>query len=208
MWVKICGVSNVESAIVVADAGADALGLNFVGRSKRRISTETAGAIADAVRGRLELVAVVEDWTVEEAARLRDQLKLDRVQFHSARSVIDESTLPDWAYMASGLSTPSDASALAIPTQRWILVDACVGGISGGTGSTFDWNWVKSVAVERPLILAGGLGVANVVDAIATAQPFGVDVASGVEPKNKPGIKDPDLVCEFVRRARGGPDKA
>jgi len=202
MWVKICGVCSVESARVVAEAGADALGLNFVSRSKRKVSEDDARAIAAAVRGRIELIGVVEDCSIERADALREALKLDRIQMHTARVALNESELPEWAYLAAGISSSADAAKFAVPLQKWVLVDACVAGKSGGTGSTFNWNWVKQLAKKRSLILAGGLSVSNVAQAIATALPFGVDVASGVEPAGNPGKKDPELVREFVRLAR------
>jgi len=205
MWVKICGVCSVESAQVVAEAGADALGLNFVARSKRKVTEDSARAIAAAVRGRLELIGVVEDCSVERAGALRETLKLDRIQMHSARAELNEAELPEWAYGAVGISRPADAAQFAAPSQKWLLVDACVAGKSGGTGSTFNWNWVKQLAKERTLVLAGGLSVSNVAQAIATALPYGVDVASGVEFAGNPGNKDPELVREFVRLAQAVP---
>ena len=202
MWVKICGACDVASARVIAEAGADAIGLNFVKRSKRRVTFDDARAIADAVRGSVELVGVVEDYPIAEACELRQLLGLDLVQLYSTQSSIDEASLPSWAFIAVGLARPVDADRLARSANRRILVDACVAGESGGTGVTLDWTWVKGLASERALILAGGLTPDNVSEAITTVGPFGVDVASGVEFPGKPGFKDPELVKRFVTEAR------
>ena len=202
MWVKICGACDVASARVIAEAGADAIGLNFVKRSKRRVSFDDARAITDAVRGSVELVGVVEDYPIAEACELRQLLGLDRVQFYSTQGPIDEASLPSWAFIAVGLAGPVDADRLARSANRRILVDACVAGESGGTGVTLDWTWVKGLASERALILAGGLTPDNVAEAIATVAPFGVDVASGVEFPGRPGFKNPELVKRFVAEAR------
>lgn len=202
MWVKICGACDVASAQAVVQAGADALGLNFVTRSKRRVSPEQARMIADAVRGSVELVGVVEDRTIDQACEIRQLFGLDRVQIHLARLATIETALPNWAYVAVGLTGPSDVDRLARIAGTRILVDACVAGKSGGTGVTLDWNWVRGLAARRSIVLAGGLTPDNVADAIVTAAPFGVDVASGVEFPGRPGFKDPERVKRFVCEAR------
>ena len=202
MWIKICGARDVASARAVVDAGADALGLNFVARSKRRVTVDEARVIGDAVRGLVELVGVVEDCPLEQACEIRQLLGLDRIQIHVTRSSLDESMLPDWAYIAVGLAEPADAERLVLPVASPVLVDGCVAGKSGGTGVALNWSWVKPLAQRRKVILAGGLTPNNIGAAISAVAPFGVDVASGVEVPGNPGLKDPDLVVRFVTEAR------
>jgi phosphoribosylanthranilate isomerase len=202
MWIKICGVCDPQSAQYVAEVGADAIGLNFVGRSKRFVTVEQALSIANSVRGAVELVGVVEDLSLQQAAELQERVGLDRVQLHYSQLSFTNSQLPAWAYLAIGLTARDDVRPLDDRLGEMILVDACFDGNSGGTGARFDWNWVVDVASRRRIVLAGGLTPNNVQDAIALVGPYGVDVASGVEFPGKPGSKDPKLVRQFVRCAR------
>ena len=141
MWIKICGVCDTHSAHVAVDAGADAIGLNFVRRSKRLVSVEQARTIADSVRGLIELVGVVEDLALDQAAALRNQLGLDCIQLHFANWEPTGFEVPTWAYLAIGLAARTDAQTLHNRCGDPILVDANVAGQSGGTGCVFDWNW-------------------------------------------------------------------
>jgi phosphoribosylanthranilate isomerase len=202
MWIKICGVCDTQSAHSAVDAGADAIGLNFVSRSRRRVSVEQAHSIADSVRGQIDLVGVVEDMSLKQAAALRNQLGLNRIQLHLGNRETIGLEIPPWAYLALGLAAPADVQVLDDVFGDPILVDASVAGKSGGTGSVFDWNWVVPIARRRRVVLAGGLTPNNVADAIALVRPWGVDVASGVEFPGLPGSKDPGLVARFVRSAR------
>jgi phosphoribosylanthranilate isomerase len=89
--------------------------------------------------------------------------------------------------------------AASYPGQR-LLVDTKVSGVSGGTGKVFDWQLVTDLAKQRELVLAGGLTPKNVAAAVRVLEPFGVDVASGVE--LVPGVKDDELVTAFVLAVR------
>lgn len=201
-WIKICGVCDVHSAKVAVSAGADAIGLNFVQWSKRLLTLEQAATIANEVRGAVELVGVVEDTPLEQAAALRERLGLDRIQFHYDVMRPDSTELPDWAIAAIGIAEPNDVRRIADWPSSLLLLDACVAGKSGGTGITFDWSWVVEIARRKRVILAGGLKPDNVGDAIALVHPWGIDVSSGVEIAAMPGTKDPELVTRFMRNAR------
>lgn len=201
-WIKICGVCDVRSALVAVNAGADAIGLNFVQRSKRLVTFERATTIANEVRGAVELVGVVEDKPLEQAKALREQLGLDRIQLHYDVMHPDGTELPNWAYMALGIAEPNDVSRIADSPSSLLLLDACVAGKAGGTGVAFNWNWVIEIAKRKRVILAGGLKPDNVRDAVALVHPWGVDVSSGVEIPGMPGAKDPELVTRFIRNAR------
>jgi phosphoribosylanthranilate isomerase len=201
VWIKICGFCDTESARVAVELGVDAIGLNFVSRSKRRVSVPMARQIAESVRGRVELIGVVESMTLADAAALREDLRLDRIQFH--RPVPAQAQgLPQWAYWAVGISGPGDAVGLANYPGELLLVDTIVRGETGGTGQPFDWLLVESIAQLRRVVVAGGLTPENVAAAISQAHPYGVDVASGVELPGAPGQKHPDLLRAFVDNAR------
>ncbi len=206
-WIKICGVTTPEDAELVVAAGADALGVNLVPRSKRAVDLPTAQTIAKAVRGKIELIGVVADRELEAVDALRRELGLDWLQLHGNEPPGMVARLQR-AYKAIGISMPEDVTrARACPGER-LLVDRKVGereqlaGVLGGSGQRFDWTLVVELARARPIILAGGLTPDNVSLAIATVSPWGVDVASGVESAKDPRRKYPELVKRFVERAR------
>lgn len=202
-WIKICGVTSVEDAERVVQLGADAIGLNFVAGSKRRVSRQQAEGIVQAVRGRVELVAVVADPTDPEIEELRGELGIEWLQLHGQEPAQRVSRLLPRAYKAVAIEDAADARrAATFPGQR-LLVDTKVPGALGGTGRVFDWQLVTELAKERQLILAGGLTPANVAGAVRVLAPFGVDVASGVE--SSPGRKDHELLTAFVLNVRSAP---
>jgi phosphoribosylanthranilate isomerase len=199
-WLKICGVTNEEDALLVAEAGADAIGLNFVATSKRRVDEESARRIADAVRGRVELIGVVANETPERLRALLATLGLDFLQLHGDEPPSFLTEVPR-SFKAAGIADAADvAQAARYPGER-LLVDAKHGGASGGTGQRFDWSFVRELAESRRLILAGGLTPENVAEAVSQLKPWGLDVASGVE-LGDPRRKDADRVRRFVENAR------
>ncbi len=203
-YIKICGVTNVEDALLATAAGADALGLNFVLTSKRLIDRDTATRIADAVGGRVELVAVVADRSYDELWDLRAATGIRWLQLHGAESPDDlESLIPD-AYKAIAIGDATDVLRADDYGGARLLLDAksAVPGQLGGTGARFDWSLAAALARRRDVIVAGGLDAANVGDAVRTLQPFGVDVASGVEVAGEPRRKDGARVRAFVSAVR------
>jgi phosphoribosylanthranilate isomerase len=199
-WIKICGVTRVDDAERVVQLGGAALGLNFVHGSKRRVTVEQARPIVEAVRGRIELVAVVADPTDSELKELREELGIEWLQLHGQEPAARVSRLLPGAFKAVAIEDAADARlAGSYPGER-LLVDAKVGAGSGGTGKVFDWQLVTELARTRQLILAGGLTPGNVAAAIRVLAPWGVDVASGVE--SAPGIKDHELLTAFVLAVR------
>jgi phosphoribosylanthranilate isomerase len=202
LWIKICGVTSVEDALAALEAGADAIGVNFVPSSKRYVELGVGRAIRDAVGDRAEVVGVVADRPLGELALLRERTGIDWLQLHGNETTDAVRALLPCAYKAIRIGTALDAAdARGVPGER-LLVDAKVEGELGGTGRTFDWKLVTGLAAERPLVLAGGLTAENVAEAVRTVRPFGVDVAGGVESKD-PRRKDPERLDRFIRAARG-----
>jgi phosphoribosylanthranilate isomerase len=198
-WIKICGVTRASDAERVVQLGADALGLNFVHGSKRRITLEQARTIVDAVRGRIELVAVVANPTEQELEELQ-QLGIEWLQLHGDEPAARVARLLPRAFKAVAIEDAADARrAATFPGER-LLVDTKVGASSGGTGKVFDWQLVTELSRTRQLIVAGGLTPRNVAAAVRVLTPFGVDVASGVE--SAPGVKDAALLEAFVLAVR------
>lgn len=200
-WLKICGITGEEDAELAVSLGADALGLNFVATSKRRIDEPTARAIAARVRGRVELVGVVANEPAESARALAAAVGLDWLQLHGDEPASELSRLPR-AFKAVGIANAVDAArAASYPGER-LLVDTKTSGALGGTGQRFDWSLILELAASRHLILAGGLTPENVAEAVRRVQPWGVDVASGVEDARDPRRKDPIRMARFIEEAR------
>jgi phosphoribosylanthranilate isomerase len=201
LWIKVCGITRFEDAFVALDAGADALGVNFVSSSKRHVDVEFGRALCEAVGDRAEIIAVVADRSLAELAEIRERTGVAWLQLHGSEAPDAVRALLPHAYKAVRIATASDANeAQRMPGER-LLADAKVEGELGGTGKVFDWRLVVELSRERKLVLAGGLTPENVAEAIRITRPFGVDVASGVE-AGDPRKKDPERVARFVRAVR------
>jgi phosphoribosylanthranilate isomerase len=201
LWIKLCGITGVDDARLVARSGVDAIGVNLVPSSKRYVDQETARAIARAVGGDVELVAVVADLAEDELASLRDRLGVRSVQLHGSEPPEALEPLLPHAYKALRIAAARDVALASGYGGSRLLVDAKVEGALGGTGHVFDWTLIADLARQRPLVLAGGLTPENVGRAVAEVRPFGVDTASGVEGSD-PRQKDPEKVRRFVETAR------
>ena len=201
VWVKICGITCVEDAQMVVEAGADAIGVNLIPSSKRAVDWNTARTLREAVGASAEVVAVVADFGVSKLLELRERTGIRWLQLHGAETRDELATvLPD-AYKAARIGGAADVTDARRFTGPRLLVDAKVSGALGGTGHSFDWSLVRELASERPLVLAGGLRPDNVTRAVESVRPFGIDTASGVE-NGDPRRKDPEKTRDFVRAAR------
>ncbi len=201
MWLKICGITSSADAELSVRAGADAIGLNLVPESPRHLTLEHALGIARAVDGRVRVVAVVADKTLDELLALRSS-GIDWLQLHGEETPELVATLQPQAYKALRIGGAEDVVRARSYPGEVLLVDAKVAGMRGGSGQRFDWSLVRGLARERPLILAGGLNPENVRDAVVEVSPWGIDVASGVEIEGRPREKDPAKVQRFVAAAR------
>jgi phosphoribosylanthranilate isomerase len=198
--VKICGITNLEDALMAVEAGADALGFVFFRGSPRFISPEQAVAI---IRNLPPFVQTVGLFVNEEEAtvnRVADRCGLDLVQLHGEET-------PDYCDKISRRVIKAfrikDAASLdGIENYRVAacLLDAWSPASHGGTGTTFNWDIAARVSSSQRIILAGGLTPDNVAEAVATVNPYAVDVSSGVE--SSPGIKDAALVSRFIRSCK------
>ncbi len=207
-FVKICGITSVADAIMATEAGADALGLNFVPASKRVIDTATAAHISDAVGGRVELVGVVANRSVPELEELRTATGIRWLQLHGSEAPEELDLLLPEAYKAIAIANRADVARAGEYGGQRLLVDAKIEGELGGTGQRFDWSLALPLTKLRDLILAGGLTPENVRSAIDALHPFGVDVASGVEARGNPRQKDAARVRAFIDAVRAAdPDR-
>ncbi|GAB5405991.1 MAG: phosphoribosylanthranilate isomerase [Aureliella sp.] len=208
---KICGVTRPADLEVLAAAGTDCVGLNFVSSSKRRVSLEDGQRLSStASKLGLKVAAVVMDMPEDELAQLVEAVPVDFLQLHGSErpEVLEGLRKPLPIIKALSWSGRDAEQQLAtqwngVPSLVAFLVDAFAPGVGGGTGKTVRWDLLspRPDALSRlPLILAGGLKPENVAQAIAIAQPHGVDTASGVE--TQPGIKDDSMVHAFTKNAQ------
>ena len=194
--VKVCGLTSLAQARACADAGADAIGLNFWPRSPRRCDDATAAAIAQALGARVRVVAVVVDAGAARIEAIR-ALGVRWIQLHGSEPPDEVARWLPEAYKAVHLD--GAAAPPRYPGDE-LLADARVGDLPGGTGVRCDWDAAAALARTTKLWLAGGLTPENVAEAIARVRPYGLDVASGVE--RAPGDKDLAAVARFVANAR------
>ncbi len=203
--VKVCGITNLEDALVAALAGADALGFNFWPRSPRYIAPRAAADIIAQLPPLVTSVAVVVDEPPAQVARLARRSGVRAVQLHGEESPQDVAALAtDGFAVLKAVRVGRDFRPQQLRSYVGVdafLLDTEVKGRRGGTGKSFDWKKARAANRYGRVLLAGGLTVENVGEAVAQARPYGVDVCSGVE--RRPGNKDHDLLREFIRRAKG-----
>lgn len=200
--IKICGITRQQDAVAAIDAGADALGLNFVPNSPRRLSTRDAALISSGVRGKVLRVGLFVDAPRDEVARVLDEVELDLLQFHGDESPEECASYGKPYMKAIRVRGPLDICALEAAYQDacCFLLDAYVPGMAGGTGKRFDWRlWPRDA--KKKLVLAGGLTVENVAEAITQTRPWGVDVSGGVEGEIR-GEKDAQVISRFISEVR------
>ena len=204
VWVKICGITRAEDAVAAADAGADAIGVNFHPASPRCCGVEAAAGIVGAVHDSLAVYGVFVAAGAEEIADIARGLGLDGIQLHGeqtdreverVRTAVGEGVA--FIRAVPVRSTAEVAKALADAKGGYrVLLDSAAGG---GSGKRFDDSLLTGIDLSAA-ILAGGLTAANVGEMVERFEPFGVDVAGGVE--IEPGIKDHDRIRDFIDHAR------
>jgi phosphoribosylanthranilate isomerase len=208
--IKICGVTTPEDARLAAEAGADAVGLNFYPKSPRFVAPQAAAELVRALPPFASVVGVFVGTPLRQVCAIAYQLGLRGVQTYEDDPPAED-TFP-FAHVPA--FRVKDAAALdrvrrfvEVATRLGrrpsaVLIDSHVEGQMGGTGHAAPWELLRGFDPGAPVILAGGLTPENVAEAVALVRPWGVDVASGVE--GAPGRKDPDKVARFIRAARGG----
>ena len=201
--VKVCGITNPEDARVAADAGADAIGLVFA-ESPRRVSVERAREIAAALPEGVLKVGVFVDAEPGEVLRIAREVGLDYAQLHGDEPPEALAEIRDGGVGVMKAVRVRNAEALAA-VERYeadlFLLDAWSAEARGGTGERFDWELAKSLRGRDNIVVSGGLGPANVREAIEYFEPFGVDASSSLE--ERPGKKNGERVRRFVGAARG-----
>jgi phosphoribosylanthranilate isomerase len=220
--VKICGITRAEDAVLAAELGADAIGLNFVGgprqitliQGREIVQGQRAVAIAP-------LTVALCGWREGQrpnclsVGEIHGRLWVDCFQIYGRSEALlmnDDDAPRHW--MVFPVSRREDIVDLAVQLNvegfhpAAIVLDTASAEKLGGTGQTFDWSWIAEARAAGeleglpPIILAGGLTPENVAEAIRIARPYAVDVSSGVEVAGKPGIKDPIKMRDFIQAAQ------
>lgn len=201
---KICGITNLKDALGAAEAGADALGFNFVPTSPRAVTREEVSEILFSLPPSVLAVGVVANESPEFIRGLLRVCPLKGLQFHGEETPEEVLGFRGEARLIKAIRIRDAGSLKQIPLFRGVdavLLDGYHPGERGGTGAVFDWQLaVEAKTFGIPLIVAGGLHPENVSEVITRVRPYGLDVASGVE--LSAGRKDPALVREFVLRAK------
>ncbi len=207
--IKICGVTTPEDARLVADAGADAVGLNFYPKSPRFVTPTQAAAMVRVLPAFTAPVGIFVGMPLRQVCAVAYQLGLRGVQIYDDQPPAEDpfpfAHVPAFRVKdAAGLDQVRryiEAATVLGRSPAAVLIDSHVEGQMGGTGHAAPWALLAGLDLGVPLILAGGLTPENVAEAIAVVRPWGVDVASGVEVA--PGQKDPEKVVRFVQAVRG-----
>lgn len=207
--VKICGINSAEAADAAARGGADFVGLMFHPKSPRHVTPEAARSLAQRLRGKVRIVAVIVDPRDEDIVHVMNNAVPDFLQLHGSESparvgeIREKFGIP----VIKVLSVAEAADFANLPAYEdaadMLMFDAkppANADRAGGHGVAFDWQLLRSRTISRPWFLAGGLTHENVSRAVAAANAPGVDVSSGVE--TAPGVKNPELIQSFIASAR------
>jgi phosphoribosylanthranilate isomerase len=208
--VKICGVTNTDDAHLVAESGADMLGMvvDVPVETPRKISVDKAEELSKEIRATIDIIVVLCPRSVEEVEMVVRRAEPFGVQLHGFESNAFlhsvREALPD-VELIKTVHVAEDGMIHGImPEEEYvdlILLDTFSTQI-GGTGKTHSWDTSRAIVEQSsiPVILSGGLTPENVKKAIQEVNPYGVDIASGVESSG--GKKSKDKVLKFVRNAQ------
>jgi len=200
---KICGITNLEDALVACEYGADALGFVFYEKSPRYIDPIKANQIVEKLPPFVVPIALFVNASEENVEQVVGGSNRWIIQFHG-----DESNQECVKYQRDFIKAlrvkPTDDinhEITKFPDASAILLDAYKAGVPGGTGESFNWDLVPKNAC-KPIILAGGLTINNIRQAVEQVEPYAVDVSGGVELTK--GIKDHKKVQQFITGAKCG----
>ena len=198
--IKICGLSRPEDIMIVNEALPDYIGFVFA-RSRRQITDETARQLKDKLHASIPAAGVFVNEKPERIIRLCREGIIDIIQLHGDEEEgylqILRDRLEHPIIKAVRVKDSRDIERAASFPCDYLLLDAYRENCYGGCGEAFDWNMIGKV--NKPYFLAGGIDAGNVGDAISRAQPYAIDVSSGVETN---GFKDADKVIDIIQKVR------
>jgi len=198
--VKICGITNLEDALLAVAAGADMVGFIFA-PSPRKVAPEQAQQICALLPSTVTKVGVFLDSELAFVKQVILQCGFQMVQLHGTESPKYCRAVPCGVIKAFRVKDRSVLDVIAL--YRGVgafLLDGYVPGKAGGTGVSFDWTLAREARKYGKIFLAGGLTPENVGKAVSETEPYAVDVSSGIE--IRPGKKDPEKVTAFIKAAK------
>ncbi len=196
-WVKLCGLRSREDVSAAVEVGADAVGFVISPASPRCVGVESIPGFCAGTDLPRYVVSV--DLEPSELLAAAATAEVTGVQPHGRHAAAAAGAALHTGYEVLFPVPVADAVDLdGVPGGAVPLLDTAVPGSHGGTGRSF--NWELAAGLEREVVLAGGLTPDNVAGAIAVAEPWGVDVSSGIE--RAPGKKDHELMRRFVEAVR------
>lgn len=200
MKVKICGITDMETAKRACEYGADAIGFVFA-ESKRKINPKRAKEIIQKLPANVLKVGVFVNESVEVIQKIADECGLTHVQLHGDEDNHQIRRLNISSIKALGVTSEGDMKNAQAYEVDYILFDSPKEKFHGGNGKEFSWELLAHMPKElrEKTILAGGLNALNIEEAIRTIQPCMVDVSSGVETKGK---KDVEKIKQFIIKAK------
>ncbi|MGA4462148.1 phosphoribosylanthranilate isomerase [Bacillus bombysepticus] len=200
MKVKICGITDVETAKRACEYGADALGFVFA-ESKRKITPKRAEEIIQELPANVLKIGVFVNESVEVIQKIADECGLTHVQLHGDEDNYQIRRLNIPSIKSLGVTSESDMKNAQGYETDYILFDSPKEKFHGGNGKTFSWELLGHMPKElrKKTILAGGLNALNIEEAIRTVRPYMVDVSSGVETEGK---KDVEKIKQFIIKAK------
>ena len=198
--IKICGITNLEDALCAAACGADAVGFIFHPPSPRYITPERAREVIAALPGNIVKVGVFVNREAGEVEQTFEDCGLDLIQLHGDESPEYCRRFPPERVIKAVFPQTPAPTALVAYAVRAFLVDFREADRYGGTGKRADWGFAARLGKVYPLILAGGLGIENIDEALAAVAPGAVDINSGIE--KSPGIKDHDRMRRIIDMIR------
>lgn len=199
MKVKICGITDLQTALFAIESGADAIGFVFA-ESKRRIETQKAREIISVLPDETLKVGVFVNETKEGIEKIVEETGINVVQLHGDETPEFCSGFSVPVIKALSIASEEDLQEIETYNCDYILLDSPKGKYRGGNGIAFDWRLLANVNLEeKKIILAGGLTIDNVETGIELADPYMVDVSSGVETDGK---KDHEKIVHFIKTAK------
>jgi len=200
--IKICGITNIEDALLASQLGADALGFIFYRESKRYIDPEIARGIISSLPPFVTTVGVFVNQDLDEIIAIKDKTGIDAAQLHGDESPEFCSLIPFKVIKVIRVKNSLDIDRVALYPVQAILFDTYSDVQYGGTGKSFNWGILQNISNPSRIILSGGLSPGNVAEAISTVKPYAVDVSSGVE--DTPGKKDHMKLRKFIEAVKNG----
>ncbi|AZV56577.1 phosphoribosylanthranilate isomerase [Clostridium sp. AWRP] len=204
--VKICGIRQVEDVKILNKLLPDYAGFVFC-ESKRQVTLKLAEELIKNLDKKIRPVGVFQNNSLEEVKNTAEMLKLDVIQLHGRE---DESYIKSlypfkiWKSMsievkASLENLKDKIDKIPNCNVEAVLVDSSIGGKTGGTGTSFNWNVLENLNINKKLVLAGGLNPDNINTALECVKPYAVDVSSGVEEN---GVKSFEKIDQFIKKVR------